>query len=545
LNNALQHHRAGRLADAERIYRQILAIDARHSDSLHLLGMIAYQGGNHQEAAETIREAIRINKKEALYHSNLGNVLHAQGKLDEAVACYQRAVILKPDYADALNNLGNALVAQGRIPDAISHYQRVIVLNPGHADAHTNLGVALAEQGRIAEAIPLYERALELKPECAEAFSNLGNALQAQDKLNEAVACYVRALTLKPGYMTAHYNLGNTLQALDRLDDAVACYDRAVLIQPRYAQALYGKALAQLLQGNFAAGWHNFERRWETAGQTPMRAYPQPFWAGEKLTSGRLLLWGEQGVGDEVMFAGLVPEVVRTGIRCILDCDPRLQPFFARSFPGVEVVSRLNPMQSLDLDVSAHLPTGSLPRLFRNTEAAFTATSSPFLAAHPAQRQVLRDRYTTGRRVIGLAWYTKNPKTGPGRSINLSLLAPLFERKDILWVSLQYGEHDAVEQQATSANAPILIDREIDQLVDLDIFAAQIAAMDMVITIDNSTAHLAGALGVPVWVLLPFARDWRWLQARTDSPWYPTMRLFRQPKPGDWLAVVEKVQSEL
>jgi ADP-heptose:LPS heptosyltransferase len=167
------------------------------------------------------------------------------------------------------------------------------------------------------------------------------------------------------------------------------------------------------------------------------------------------------------------------------------------------------------------------------------------MIADPAAREQFRARYADGRRLVGLAWYSRNQKTGHDRSIDLSALAPLFERTDIQWISLQYGDHDGLEKQATAANAPILIDRAVDQLADIDTFAAQIAALDLVITIDNSTAHLAGALGVPVWVLLPFARDWRWLRLREDSPWYPTMRLFRQPQRGDWHSVIQNVQSAL
>ncbi len=446
LGNALGHHRAGRLTEAERIYQQILAIDARQPDSLQLLGMIAYQAGRHEAAAEMIRKAIAINEKSASYHSNLGTVLQAQGRLDEAAPCY--------------------------------------------------------------------ERALALKPELAEVHTNLGNIRQAQGNLDEAVTCHQRALALQPELAEAHYNLG----------------------------------LAQLLKGDFTSGWHNFEWRWQSKDHvTPMRAYPQPLWRGEKLASGRLLIWGEQGVGDEIMYAGLIPDVIRTGNGCLLDCDARLKSLFARSFPSIEVVSGHAPGNDPehDSDIAAHLPSGSLPSLFRTTNAAFAATQSPYLMADPVERERFRARYADGRRLVGLAWYTKNPRAGRYRSIDLSLFAPLFARRDIRWVSLQYGDHDALENEAVAASAPIFIDRSVDQFTNIDVFAAQIAAMDMVVTIDNSTAHLAGALGVPAWVLLPFVSDWRWLQAREVSPWYPTLRLFRQPRRGDWQSVVERVQRLL
>jgi tetratricopeptide (TPR) repeat protein len=613
LGSALQHHQAGRLAEAERIYRQILAADAQNADGLHLLGMVAHAEGRHEAAVEMIAKAIAINPKEPHYHSNLGTVLQAQGKLDEALACFaqslalkpdlaevhsnfgnilqaqgkideaaecqQRALALKPDCAEAHFNLGNILKAQGKLDEAVVCYERAVALKPvlvaaqtnlgsvlytqgkldeavvcleralalrpNYAEAHSNLGSVLQAHHKLDEAVACYERALALKPDRIEVLSNLGTAKHAQDLLDEAVACYERALALKPDYAEAHHNMGCVLFSLGNVDEALARHRRALAIQPDYPQARFAESLAQLAKGDFAAGWHNYESRWTTKDHdTPMRAYAQPLWAGEKLASGRLLIWGEQGIGDEIMFAGLIPDVIRTGNLCVLDCIERLKPLFARSFPEIEVVSGASDIS--DSDIAAHLPAGSLPALFRTSEAAFgCATSSPYLIADPSERKSFRNRYADGKRLVGLAWHTNNRKTGRGRSMDLSLLAPLFARSDIRWVSLQYGDHDALEGQAAAASAPILIDRSVDQFRDMDVFAAQIAALDLVVTIDNSTAHLAGALGVPVWLLLPYAADWRWMDAGESSPWYPGMRLFRQPKLRDWPAVVKKVQSAL
>jgi tetratricopeptide (TPR) repeat protein len=614
LRNALQHHQAGRLAEAERIYRQILAIDTQEPDSLHLLGMIAYEAGSHEAAVDLIRKAIAINRKQAAYHSNLATVLRAQDKLEEAAASCERALALKPDLVEAHTNLGNILQAQGKLDEAVAHQQRALALKPDCAEAYYNLGIARQAQGKLDEAVASYERALALKPDYAEALGNLGTALQVQGKLDEAVACYERALALKPDYAKAHGNLGIVLQAQDKLDDAVASYERALALKPDYAevwnnlgtarqaqdklddaaacyeralalkpdypeahhnlgcilyslgnvdealvrhrralalepdypQARFSASLAELVKGDFATGWHNYESRWQTKEHdTPMRAYRQPLWKGEKLASGRLLIWGEQGVGDEIMFAGLIPDAIRTGNRCMLDCDARLRPLFARSFPGIDVVSGGDPGNNPELEITAHLPCGSLPGLFRSTNAAFAATTSPYLVADPVERDRFRTQYADGRRLIGLAWYTRNRQTGAGRSIGLSLFTALFARPDIRWVSLQYGDHQALEDQAAAAGAPIVIDRSVNQFSDIDRYAAQIAAMDIVITIDNSTAHLAGALGIPTWLLLPFARNWRWLQETGESPWYPTLRLFRQPKLGDWQSVLQRVSSAL
>lgn len=442
VQEGLRHHQAGQFAEAERIYQRVLTINPHHPDALHLLGMIAYQTGHNEAAAEFIRSAIAIKADAASYHSNLGNVLQSQGKLAEAGACYQRALVLKPDLIETHLNLGNIFKAQGDV------------------------------------------------------------------------------------------------------DSSLACYRRALALNPASAEAAVAESMALLLKGDFASGWRNFERRWQTRDyDTPMRAYAQPLWNGEPLTTGRLLLWGEQGIGDEIMFAGLIPDVIRTGTHCVLDCDPRLQPLFARSFPEISVVASVALETPLELEITAHLPCGSLPHLYRKSTTAFAATTSPYLFADSSVQDRFRARYSDGRKLVGLTWHTKNKKSGRSRSIDLQLLATLFARPGIRWISLQYGERASLEEQA--ANTPIFIDPEVDQLSNIDQFAAQVAAMDLVITIDNSTAHLAGALGIPTWVLLPFAPDWRWLQEREDSPWYPTMRLFRQTRLDDWQSALGDIECAL
>ena len=650
---ALEHHQQGRLAEAERLYRQILALDPRHSDSLHLLGAIAHQVGRDEVAVELIGAAIALDKRQAAYHSNMGASLQALGRLDEAATSYQRAIELKPELAEAQMNLGAVLEAQGKHAQAETRFRKAIELKPGLAEAHVNLGNVLQVQGKLEEAVVSHERALALKPDFAEAnfnyanalqaqgkldeavksyqralelkpgvaafYGNLGNTLLAQGKLNDAEACYARALDLQPDYAEAwynlgnarqaqpperlgkfeeaeacyeraiqlnpqlseaHYNLGNTLHTLDkltaaeasferalalrptyaeahynlgcvledldRLDEAIAHMNRALELKPDYPQARFGQALAQLRSGDFATGWRSYESRWQSPDHdTPWRAYAQPQWTGEKLSAGRLLLWGEQGVGDEIQFGGLLPEAIRTGNRIVLDCDARLRPLFARSFPEIEVVSGCGPAEAQAQEFAAQLPVGSLPALYRTNEAAFTATVSPYLKPDPVLREQFRTRYARQQRVIGLAWYTKNQKTGQKRSLDLSLLAPLFALPGIRWVSLQYGDFDALESQAAAAGAPLLVDRSIDQFADMDRFAAQVAAMDQVITIDNSTAHLAGALGLPVSLMLPFAADWRWMEKRPDTPWYPTLRLLRQTALDDWDSVLDSVRGEL
>jgi tetratricopeptide (TPR) repeat protein len=514
LDDGLGHHRQGRLAEAEQAYRRILLIDPGHADSLHLLGMLAHQAGNHDVAAELILRAIAIHPQAASYHSNLGNVLFQQGKAQASAACYMRALSLNPNLAEVHINLGNVFLAARMLKDAAN----------------------------------CYEKALVLEPESAEAYNNQGNVLRLEARLEESAASYRRALALKPDYVEAHHDLGRVLLALGDLDGALEQYRQAQALEPDHPKSGFAEAHVHLLRGHWETGWRNYERRWtSTDHATPMRDFAQPLWKGERLESGSVYLWPEQGVGDEIMFAGLLAEVLQTGNHCILECDSRLLPLFRRSFtsPAIKFVPSGDAALDLLGPLSAHLPMGSLPGLFRGTQACFEAQPSPYLKADPDRTNLLRERYADGRPLIGLAWYTNNEKTGAARSIDLALLAPLMRQCDARWISLQYGDHEALLEQASAAHASMLIDRSVDQLLDMDAFAAQIAAMDLVLTIDNSTAHLAGALGVPVWVMLPFAPDWRWQAEGDQSMWYPGMRLFRQPRPGDWLPALEKVQCAL
>ena len=648
LNEAMQHHQRGQLAEAEVIYRQILALDPRHADGLHLLGTLCHQLGREEMALEFIGKAIALDKHHAAYHSNLGTVLQALGRFEEAASSYRRALMLMPEMAEASMNLGTILQAQGKLGEAESRYRKALALRPKLAEVHVNLGIILKAQGKLDEAAQCHERALGLRPEFSQAWYNLGGVLQAQGKLDEAatvyqraltlrpgvaevysdlgntllaqknvdgaIACYLRALTLKPEYAEAfynlgnayqaqemldealdsyqqalkikpqlpeaHYNLGNTLHSQEKLEEAAASFRRALAFRPTYAEAHYnlgcvlkelgqldeaqahmaralaikpdypqarfGEALAQLLSGNLMQGWRGYEARWQSEDHdTPQRAYKQPLWTGKKLNYGRLLRWGEQGVGDEIVFAGLLPDAIRTGNRILLDCGARLKALFERSFPEIEVVTGHAPGDTTEREIAAQLPMGSLPGLFRRSEKEFKAAAFAYLKADPFELGRFHSAYGVDKPVVGVAWRTNSPKSGHKRSIELSLFGSLMANSEVRWVSLQYGDFNALEQQVAAAQLPLLIDRTVDQLANIDLFAAQVAAMDLVITIDNSTAHLAGALGVPVWLLLPAAPDWRWRQEGLTSGWYPSVRIFRQKQRGDWNAVLEDVAQAL
>jgi Flp pilus assembly protein TadD len=512
LDVALACHREGRLEEAETLYRRVLEGEPENADSLHLLGMVAFQSGDSETAASLIRRAIAVNPRAASYHSNLGNVLQQQGYARDAAASFLRALRINPALPEVCVNLGNVFQAAREFASAAEWYEQAIAMNPAIPEAHKHLGDALLNLERLELARGAYERALALRPEYVDAMTELGTVLRASGDL-EGARRYLR---------------------------------RAREIQPENATAGFREALVCLLLGEFAAGWELYEERWGSPDHaTPMRAYPHPVWQGERLSAGRLMLWPEQGVGDEILFAGLVPDVLKTGSCCVLECDARLRPLFARSFPGAEVTSEPDVALNPAWEIAAQLPMGSLPRLFRADRSAFATGGFAYLKADPAKAAECRSRYGEGLLRIGVAWRSTNAKTGPSRSIELETLRPLFDQPETQWISLQYGPLDKLKEEVAQADVRVVVDPCVDQLASIDEFAAQIAALDLVITIDNTTAHLAGALGVPVWVLLPFAPDWRWMAEGESSPWYASMRLFRQPKRGDWEGVVRETAEAL
>ena len=598
LREAFAHHQAGRLEEAEQLYRQILAQDERHADSLHLLGVIGSQTGRHELAVEMIQRAIAVKSGEAAYYSNLGAALRALGRTQEAVDCYRQALTLQPDAVGALYNLGNALSDLGKLEEALPHYERALALWPdstgqgttsdedpqavdeldeaphsrplrpdsaeiyfmlgnvflarndlkeaaafferaltlrqNYAEVHNALGFVLEAAHLLDEAFEHYHTALDLKPWNAEFQSNLGNIYQAQGKLDEAIACHRRALQLQPGFAKGHNNLAVALAVQGKIDEAIALYDRALELQPNYAQAQLNRAMLQLLQGDFVSGWRGYESRWEAKKQ---RTLEQPRWNGEPLNGARILLHAEQGLGDCIQFLRYLPMVVAAGGSVVLEIPHRLHRLAAQ-LPGVaELIISGDPLPPFD----CHCPLMSLPLAFATTLESIPA-QTPYLAIPPEALETAANLAwpSTGLRV-GLAW-AGNPDFGKDlfRSFTLDRLEPLLNLEGVHFFSLQMG---AAEAQLASTSAEITNLSPVTG--DLADTAAQMAQMDLIITVDTSIAHLAGALGRPVWVMLQLAPDWRWRMEGEDCAWYPSMRLFRQPKFGDWASVVEAVRKAL
>jgi tetratricopeptide (TPR) repeat protein len=568
LAHAIREHQAGRLEEAKQLYLQVLVIDVKHAKSLYGLGLILHQIGNLDAAASMMRRAIAVNPNDAAYHASLGAVLLDQGmfeeakphleralalkpdsaethtnmgillaregKPEEARVCYQRALALNPNSMEALCNLGNLLCTGGKLDEARACYERAIALRPDVAEVHNNLGVVLRDLGMYGEAQACHERALALKQDYADAHNNLGIVFRDQGKMEESVACHERALALKPDYSEGYNNLGNTRRSQGRLDEARKCHEQALALNPDNVEAKWNLSLVELLTGDFASGWRDYEIR--TRRKNAPRIFPEPLWRGEPLHGARILLHAEQGLGDSLQFLRYVPMVQAAGGTVILDVQRSLLRL-AAELPGVAALATGDPLPPFEW----HCPLMSLPAAFQTS-----------IHSIPAQVPYLRVPAEAKQSAEGLEWPEKGLRVGlvwsgnplfPEdrlRSIPLSGFEPLLALNGVRFFSLQM---DPAASQLAEVDAQIIdLQAAITDMADT---AALIGKLDLVITVDTAVAHLAGALGKPVWVLLPFAPDWRWLMERADSPWYPTMRLFRQPKFGDWPAVLESVRGEL
>lgn len=403
-----------------------------------------------------------------------------------------------------------------------------------HGLRHAN---RLADAEQFDAAIDRYRALLTRDPRCTAAWFNLGRTLQDAERYEESAASYLKAIELEPGFRDAGLNLGIVLRILGRTDDAVSLFDELIHADPDDAQAHLQRSLTRLAAGDFAVGWDEYTWRWKAEAR-PQRQFDRPAWDGSELP-GTLLVTAEQGVGDEIQFASCLPDVLQRVGHCILECEPRLVPLFARSFPTIDAV----PTTVSRNDFDAHVSIGDLPRLFRRSSDDFPEGQS-WLVANPAAVEHWKSRFATlgDGPTIGVAWRGGcKPAVRHSRSTPLASWRPVLQTPNVKFVNLQHG--DVSEELGELKEA--VSGAGVDPLRDLDGFAALVAALDLVISVDNSTVHLAGALGVPVWTLLPFAADFRWMQSTDRSPWYPTMRLFRQRTPGDWDDVIQNAARDL
>jgi tetratricopeptide (TPR) repeat protein len=574
---AVRHHREGNFQEAEQLYRLVLQSNPDNSAVLHSLGIIAHQTGNHDKAIELINEAIVNSPRIPQYHNTLGLILEAVGEFEQAVLAYQHAVSIKPDYAEAYHNIAIALQSQGRyaeaiekcrraislkiayaeayntmafslekqerFDEAIENYKQALRLRPDFAEAYNHLGFVLNEQGKSAEAIKNFRRAVEIDPNYAEVYSNLGIALKDRQQFAEAIENFERALRIEPDFAEAYYNLANSLRDEGRCSEAIENYEQAIRLKPDYAEAHWNMSLTNLLSGNFTEGWKGY--RWRRNIDLKIligRHYTgKPRWDGTPFEGKRLFVHYEQGLGDNIQFVRYLPMIKARGGTVIFET---LRPLIAllQDFPGADQVveNRADGKPSVDFDVYTSLL--DMPNIFGTTLETIPA-EIPYIHAETAKAQYWRNKLAGPFFKVGIVW-AGSPTHGNDRyrSCKLKDFAPVAKVDGFRLYGLQKGVAAAQMDEMAEVLPIVNISKEFEDFTDT---AAAIENLDLVISVDTSVLHLAGAMGKPAWALLPYAPEWRWMLNRQDSPWYPTMRLFRQSQWSHWEPVFEQVAAEL
>jgi tetratricopeptide (TPR) repeat protein len=539
---ALHHYQAGNLPLAEALFRQVLAIEPAHADALHILGLIGLARNQNEAAASFIRRAIEVRPDDAMLHCNLGNALQAGGRLDEAITCYQRALGLQPGMYQAHHNLGQAYQSQYELDQAMACYRRALELKPDLAETWLCLGNVGFVQRKFAEAVDCYQRTLELEPSSVQAYANLAAVFTAEGKLAEAIASCEHAISIRPDFFVAYKNLGDALLGLGRVEQAAESYHRALKLKAEYADAHIGLAELQLLQGDFVSGWREYEWRWRLRQLAP-RHFRQPQWDGGSLKGKSILIHAEQGLGDTLQFIRYLPLVKDQGATVIMEVQQPLLRLLANA-QGIDwLVGEGDELPLFDV----YAPLLSLPRIFGTTLESIPSRI-PYLFAERVlvERWGEKLQHVSGFRV-GVNW---RGRPGGGahrqRDIPIDCVASLAQVPGVRLINLQTG--DLKKELAAHCDSKSVVDLgdHIDQ--ESGAFgdtAAIMMNLNLVISSDTSIPHLGGALGVPVWLATAFVPNWRWLQNRTDCPWYPTMRLFRQRASGDWAGVFAIIRAEL
>ena len=537
LGNALLA--AGRADEAVAAHRRAIELEPGLAEAHCNLGNALHAQGHLDEAAAALRRAIELKPALAEAHNNLGNTLKSQGHFESAIAAYRRALATRPDYSDAWYNLGNTLLSERQPADAERAYARALSLAPNIPEALNNRGQALRELGRLDEAFEACTKAISLKPDYAGVHTNLGKILQALRRWDDAIGAHHRAISLQPGLVEAWANLGNALVALNRLDGASKAYQEALRLRPDSAETAYNACLVQLLQGDLPSVWEGYELRWRLRNLRQRPVQNRPAWNGTEPLAGRsIVVFSEQGLGDTLQFARYIPLLADRGAIVHAVVQKSLKSLIGTVRGAALVTTSEQPWPECDL----HCPLLSLPRAFGTTLATIPATV-PYIAARRDRKEAAAEWLASvASPRVGVAW-AGNPShpNDRNRSVSIAALAPVLAASLPRWLSLQKELRPGELETLHAAGGVDLS----GHLGDFEDTTGVLALLDLVITVDTSVAHLAGAMGIPTWILLPYAPDWRWLLDREDSPWYPTARLFRQTEPGSWDGALARVAAEL
>ncbi|WP_158602038.1 tetratricopeptide repeat protein [Pararobbsia silviterrae] len=574
LEEALRLHTQGDFDAAQVRYDALLARQPDHLEAAQLSGLCLLTAGHAERAAARFRRAIELDPRRPIAHVKLGLALKMLGQVEDALiafdralaidpryfeawmergitqaaldrpvnalACFDHAISIEPAHPGAMSNRGDTLRRLGRIEEALACFDHALAIDPGNVDVLLNRSTALRDARRNLEALDCVERILAIDPSNTAALNNQGNARVNLRRYDDAIESFTRAIDLDPGFAGAWINLANTLVTIGRHDEARVASDRALALAPNWPSALWNAGLHDLRTGRYATGWERYEARWQMSGFSLRRYKDIPLWLGkEDLRGKRILLWHEQGLGDTIHFCRYAIMVAALGARVVLEVQASLKTLIASSFKGmIDVVAHGDRVPSFDFAT----PLMSLPLAFATTASTIPFAPS-YLKADPVRIEAWRARLgpMRARRRIGIAC-AGNPKHkgDAHRSVDLGLLVPLAQYGELIIVQKDRRRGD----QATLDAHPGIVNVG-PSLGDFSDTAALVAQLDLVISVDTSLAHLAGALGKPVWVLLPPHSDWRWELGRDDNPWYPSARLFRQRTVGAWGELVTRVCDAL
>jgi tetratricopeptide (TPR) repeat protein len=536
---ATEHHKNGGHAEAERLYLQALALDPGNFAALHLLGVLRSQTGRKAEALELINAALAVKPDVPAALMNHGLLLQELQRPADALVSFERALALKQDFAAARYGRADALKDLQRFEEALADYDLALDLRPGNAQALSNRAGVLRALGRDEEALASYDSALAVAPGNAAIWKNRANFLREKNRYGEALANYDQALAISPPDAETWDDRGAALHGMKRFDEAMASFERAITADPDYAPAWFHKALGFLLVGDWRQAWPLLEWRQQLPGAGSMKNYAQPAWTGAQDIAGKILFvhW-EEGFGDTIHFFRFVLLAAARGTTVVFSVPDRLVRLFREAGQGVEIIGADQTPTAFDF----HVPLLSMPLAF-GTEVQTIPAATPYLRADAARVTSWAGRIGSGGFRIGVVWATTTSRS-LGRSFPLGALEGLAKLPGVRLISLQ--KQDGLEQLNHLPPGMDVEAYHFDQGSDafLDT-AAMMENMDLIISADTSTAHLAGALGRPVWLALKYVSDWRWFLDRADSPWYPSMRLFRQQADGDWAGVFAQMQAEL
>jgi len=544
-----------KIVEAKKKAKDLLDINPRDHILLNIFGAILASEGDTDKAIIYYKKSLELKPNYAEAYNNLGTAYQTIYNLDEAILNYKKALKYKSNFAEAYNNLGSAFQRLGMFKDAIHSFKEAIKVKPEYEVAYSNLGNTLIELGEFENAITNFKKALKINSAYADAYNNMGNALAKLNKFNEAILNHREALKINPKFAEAYNSLGNTFVEMEKFEEAILNYKSALKINPKYSEADFNESLVRLAQGNFELGWKKYESRFEKISDirkdigsvTSMRYKVKDIWDGNYL-DGTLVVWGEQGIGDHIFFGSMVPDLKKYAKKIILEIDKRLVALFKRYFEK----NNFSNLQVKSIDdrltrgFDKHIAIGSLGQFLRKSKQSFKNTPKKYLTSLASkENEIRKDFLSKDKFKIGVSWKTLNKKQ-QFRNVSLEQMLSTFPNDKFDIINLQFGECDE-ELQQIFLNHKINIKtiKSIDNFNDIESFAALISCLDLVITIQNSTAHLSCALGKNTWIMLAKNARWHWLINEKKSLWYPTAKLFRQQEKGNWNTVINSISMEL